>query len=122
MIPVHDLQAEIIRFVELGLFPGRNFGPASAMGWADESGLVAGVVFHNWDPDTSVIEVSSFSTRRRWATPGIVSSMFSYPFQQLDCRLAVARISETNARAPRPCNRARNGNRLKRNRVFRHDA
>lgn len=102
MIAVHDLQAEIIRFVELGIFPeGRHFGPASAMGWADDSGLVAGVVFHNWDPDTQVIEISSYSTRRDWATRGAVSAMFTYPFDDLGCRMVVARHSEHNSRARR---------------------
>ena len=90
------------RFVELGLWEGRRgFGECQAIGFADGRGLAAGVVFHNYDPDANVIELSAYSARRDWLTRGRLIDLFSYPFDQLGCRIAVARISEHNKRALR---------------------
>ena len=101
--PCHGFQAEIIEFVERGLWGGkRHFPPATALGWATaEEGIVAGFVFTNWQPDDGVIEVSGYSTRRDWATPSIVRELFAYPFEQLGCRLVVGRHSERNTRVRR---------------------
>lgn len=101
MTPCGDVRA-IIRFVEHGLWNGeREFGPATAMGWQDAQGIVAGVVFHEWAPHYGVIELSSYSARRDWLNKDRLREIFAYPFAQLGCRVAVARISEKNARVRR---------------------
>lgn len=97
MVPCHSFRFEIIRFVEIGLWGGaRQFGEATAMGWADETGIVAGFVWHNFEPDAGAIEVSGYSTRRNWATPEIVRDLFAYPFDQLGLRIVCARHSARN--------------------------
>lgn len=89
-------------FVEFGLWGGRRqFGASTAMGYADETGIVAGLVFHNYDPDTGVIEISAYSTRRDWLTKGRLVELFGYPFDQLGVRICIARSSDTNRRALR---------------------
>lgn len=103
IVPAHGYQDEINAFVSNGLFgDGRGFGPNQCMGWATETeGLVAGVVFHNWHPDDGVIELSSYSTCRDWLNKDRLRAVFSYPFDHLGSRLAVARIHENNTRARR---------------------
>ena len=102
-IPVYDFQMEVMSFVERGLWAGRrSFGPSKAIGFANEAdGLVAGAVFHDYDPDSNVIEVSAFSTKRYWCSRSNLQALFDYPFRQLGVRLLIARHSETNTRARR---------------------
>ena len=91
-----DLAAQMI--------PGcaRGFGECRAMGFLDTTGRVeAVVVYHNFQPEAGVIELSSASTHRKWLTRERLRSIFAYPFDQAGCRLAVARISERNRRARR---------------------
>lgn len=103
MIAAHEFKREIILFVEHGLWGGRRqFGPATAMGWATEAeGIVAGFVFSEWNPEQGTIEVSGYSTRRDWASPQIVRELFDYPFSQVGCRMVCARHSARNARVRR---------------------
>ena len=97
MVPCHGYRDEIIRFVEHGLWGGaRQFGDATAMGWADDTGIVAGFVWHNWSPQEGTIEVSGYSTRRDWCSKAILQDLFAYPFDQLGLRIVCARHSARN--------------------------
>ena len=102
--PVFDYHEEVKAFVERGLWDGRRrFDHCTTIGFATaQEGLVAGVVYHNYEPDNGVIELSAYSSRRDRADKHIVSLIFGqYPFLQLGCRLLVARHSEHNLRARR---------------------
>jgi RimJ/RimL family protein N-acetyltransferase len=59
------------------------------------------VVYHNYDPDGGVIELTAYSTRRSWLNKSRLRAVFSYPFDQLGLRICVARISEKNTRTLR---------------------
>ncbi len=81
---------------------GLGFGACRAMGVLDSHDkLVAGVVFHNWDKRSGVIEVSSAAIDPRWASRNVLSAAFAYCFDGLGCQSVVARISENNKRASR---------------------
>lgn len=89
-------------FVERGIFPqGRTFGPCQAIGFERDGNLVAGFVFHNWEPSTGAIEVSGYSIRRDWVNKKTLKMIFEYPFEICRCRIVVARHSEKNKRAIR---------------------
>lgn len=63
-----------------------------------ESGrLVAGTVYHNWDRQAGVIELTSGSTTKRWLTRRVVQAMFHLPFGMLGCQMVVLRVPERNA-------------------------
>lgn len=79
----------------------RGFGASTAIGFEENGRLVAGVVYHNWSPETQVIELSAGSSQRKWLTRERLRQIFDYPFDQLKCRLIVARTSERNARVRR---------------------
>lgn len=103
MIPVFDMPDAVKDFVAGGLFSlGRTFGPSTAIGFANEAeGLVAGFVYHNWEPENGTIELSGYSTRRSWVNKERVNIIFGYPFEQIGCRALVARHSEHNQRVRR---------------------
>lgn len=78
-----------------------GFGECQAMGFLDGGGrLVAGVVFHNYQPRNGVIEISAASTCRTWLNRARLAAIFDYPFR-IGCRMVVARIGEHNHRARR---------------------
>lgn len=64
---------------ELGLT--RDFGPCrTAAVIAADGSLAAGVVFHRWDPEAGVIEVSAAARNSRWASRGVLAELFGYAF------------------------------------------
>lgn len=82
---------------ELG---GRPFGEHRAAAVVDGDGnLAAGVVFHNWNPEAEVIEVSAAASDPRWATRAVLSELFGYVFAV--AQACVARTAEDNARVRR---------------------
>lgn len=92
----------VAAFVSHGLWGDqRGFGPCKAVGFADGRELVAGVVFHNYDPWGGVIELSGYSSRRNWVNKKRLQSIFQYPFDQLGLRACVWRASENNTRTLR---------------------
>ena len=101
--PVYDFRRQVKAFVEHGLWGGRRrFGACAAIGFADaREGLVAGVIYHNYEPDSGVIEISAYSSRRDWLVKSHLKTIFDYPFNQLDLRLVIARCGEKNERVRR---------------------
>ena len=97
-------QSDFVAAFVAANIPGceRGFGNCAAIGFSDATGkLVAGVVYHNWQPECGVIELSAASTVRSWLTKDRLCQIFEYPFETVGCRMAVARISEHNKRARR---------------------
>lgn len=91
-------------FVENGLWGGRRqLSQSVCVGYAcTHDGIIAGFAYHNYDPDTRVVEVSGYSSRRRWATRRAVKRIcWDMPFVTLSCRVMVARMSEHNRVARR---------------------
>ena len=74
----------------------RGFGANKALGVVSKDRLIAGVVYHNWCPETGVIEISSAAISPRWATRSVLTELLDYPFSI--CRLVTARFSEKNKR------------------------
>lgn len=92
---------EVKRFVADQLGYDRGFGPSTAIGFVESGEIVAGVIYHNWHPESGVIEISAASSQRKWLNRSRLSAIFGYPFDQIKCRMVVARIGEHNARARR---------------------
>lgn len=79
----------------------RGFGPSRALGVAHKGDLVAGLVFHNWEPEHALIEISAAATHRGWMTRQVVNTAMEYVFDGLNCQAVVARIGEWNKPARR---------------------
>jgi RimJ/RimL family protein N-acetyltransferase len=95
-----DVAAGIARFVASHIPGGdRGFLGNVCMGvikTGQAPKLIAGVVYHNWCPESGVIELSAASTSKLWLTRPVLREMFAYPFEQIGCQMAVLRVSERN--------------------------
>lgn len=74
----------------------RGFGPhAKAMGVVDANGagvLLAGIVWHNWDPEAGIIEISGAALPGQpWLTRETIRRMYQYPFHVCGCQMVVQR-------------------------------
>lgn len=72
----------------------REFGQCQTLAVFENDTLIAGVVYHNWEPRALVIELSAASTTRRWLTKPVLYRMFQYPFEEMGAQLCVLRVSE----------------------------
>lgn len=97
--PVFGESERVAAFVADLLGFSRGFDQCTAIGFG--SPLVAGVVYHNWNPEAGIIELSAASSSRAWLNKANLATVFDYPFVQLECQLCIARMSENNARARR---------------------
>jgi RimJ/RimL family protein N-acetyltransferase len=71
-------------------------GNCQAMAIIDGDDLIAGVLFHNWDPEAGIIELTSASIDKRWITRPVLKAMFEYPFIECKCQVVVLRVSDDN--------------------------
>ena len=103
VIWAHPSQGEVytalVRFMT-GLIWGdeRVMTGGTIMAVADDGNIVAACLFHNWDVEAGVIEMTSASTSARWLSRAILREMFSYPFEQLGCQAVIARVDPENTR------------------------
>lgn len=79
---------------------GPEFGNCQAVGVVND-GLIAGIVFHDWNPRSETIEVSAAADSPKWATRKTLTALFAYPFDGIGVRIVYARIAESNTRARR---------------------
>ena len=90
---VHGHDQEIAQFVA-SLIPHchRGFGPnVKATGVIDEEGrLIAGIVYHNWQPDFGWIEISGAALPgKQWLSRETLKQMYRYPFHVCGCQMVV---------------------------------
>jgi len=93
----HD--EEVAAFVA-SLIPGmdRGFGNNKAIGILDKDGLlIAGLVYHNWQPEFGTIELTGAAINRRWMTRDVIQFMYDYPFLVCKCQLLIQNNSIRNA-------------------------
>ncbi len=79
----------------------KPFFLSSSMGVFDNGNLVAGMVYHNYDGQAGVIEISGAADNPKWLTRPVLKEMFEYPFRQLGCQAVVMRVDGNNARLGR---------------------
>lgn len=80
----------------------RGFGPCTAAIAVDAKDSVSAVlVFHNYQPEAGVIEVSAVADDARWAQRSILKDAFNYIYNQLGCQMAAARCDVSNERVRR---------------------
>lgn len=79
----------------------RGFRDHACMAVFDDREPVAVCVFHDWQPERGVVEMSAAAETPRWLTRTILLEMFTYVFKQLGCQNVVMRVSEQNKRLAR---------------------
>lgn len=76
------------------IWPGKNrdFGNCQAMAVMEDGELIAGIVYHNWEPDAGIVEISGAGTSKRWLTRQTLRAMFAIPFEQWGCQCVLMRV------------------------------
>lgn len=92
----------VARFVQ-ALTPAvreRGFGRCTAIGVIDDTGsLIAGVVYHNYDPDAEIIQMSGAALPGlQWVSRETLRRTFGYPFLQLGCQMVLMQVPATDER------------------------
>jgi len=81
---------------------GYPFGPCAAIAVVSEDGrMMAGVVFHDWQPVPRTMQISAAAVTARWATRGIVRQLLAYPFMTCGVQKVWTAIEHGNIRAIR---------------------
>lgn len=79
-----------------------NFSPASCAGVAvanAQGNMVAGWVWHNWNPECKTLEFSGASITAKWMTRAILQELFAYAFA--NAQMVVTRNGADNKRLHR---------------------
>ena len=79
----------------------RGFGNAKTIGVVEDGRLIAGVVFHDWRPETGVIQMSAAAISPRWLAPKVLHAIFAYPFEVCGVQMVVLLVKEGNDRMKR---------------------
>lgn len=80
----------------------RGFGACTSGVVVDANSNIAAVlIFHNWQPEAGVIEVTAVAEDAKWAQRGVLKEAFGYIYGKLSCQMAVARCATGNDRVRR---------------------
>lgn len=100
MIEIVEDEGGVVTAFVSRLLPGgdRGFGKSSAVGFVENGELIGGTVFHNYDPDAGVVELTTATTSPRWLTRQTLHAIFAIPFDQWGCQMIVLRVAASNQR------------------------
>lgn len=73
---------------------GHSFGPCRAIAIVEGDKLAAGLIYHNYDPDAGVVEISAAAWVSGWLTRYVLKVMYDYPFNSVGCQAVVQRVSD----------------------------
>lgn len=62
-----------------------DFGPCEALAVMRGDYIIAGVVYHDYQPTCDSIQLSMAAVSPRWAKKEIIAGLLKYPFEQLGC-------------------------------------
>ena len=79
----------------------RGFGPCAALSVSEGGKILGAVVFHNYSPESDVMELSAAAECSRWITRPVLRAVHDYVFAQAGCQMSVMRTSEKNTQARR---------------------
>lgn len=68
----------------------------AALGFFDDGNLIAGVLFHNWHPESGVMEMTAASISKKWLNRRTLQELFGLVFDGFKNQLVVMRVSERN--------------------------
>ena len=91
-----DIRGDLAAWCAAQIGFSRVWEHCKALAVFDGSALIAVVIYHNWDPEAGVIEISAAATSKRWLTRKVLHEIFAYPFERLEYQMVVARVSPNN--------------------------
>lgn len=97
--PGDALYAPLVRFITERIWGAEKPMSAGTVMAVEDGGQIIGAcLFHNWQPDEGVIELTSASVSPRWLNRPVLRAMFGYAFDRLGCQAAVMRVDPDNTR------------------------
>lgn len=78
-----------------------GFGQYRSLGIFDKADILAGVVFHDFNPVYRNCQVSMAADTPRWASRTVIAKLMAYPFEQLGCERVTTIIPARSARTLR---------------------
>lgn len=93
-----DANASLGDFASMAIWGelGR-FDRFCSIGVSNGTEIIAAIIYHNYDPDNGVVEMSAGSTSPRWMNRRVLAEILDFPFDKLACQCIVARHDETAA-------------------------
>lgn len=76
-------------------------GPHVAVGVANDNGLIAGCIYHNYIAAYQTCEISFAASTPKFATREVIRGLLSIPFEQLGCRTVTLLVPHTSKRVHR---------------------
>jgi RimJ/RimL family protein N-acetyltransferase len=92
---------EVIGFVEKEMGFKPDFGNCRTAAILKDEQMIAGFVFHDWQPEFETIEISGVATDPAWFTRDHICEILGYAFSF--CQTCIAKTHEDNKRARRIC-------------------
>ena len=74
------------------------FGEQLCLGVFDGDDVIAVMVYHNYEPEAGVIEISGAALSARWLTRPVLTEMYRYAFEEVGVQLVVQRTPAENGR------------------------
>lgn len=72
--------------------------PGTILAVSDGQKVIGACLFHNYDPDAGLVELTSASLSAKWLTRRVLAEMFGFAFDQMGCQAAMMRVDPTNTR------------------------
>lgn len=76
-------------------------GPHVAIGVANDNGMVAGCVYHNYIAAYQACEISFAASTPKFATREVIRGLLSVPYEQFGCRTVTLLVPHTSKRVHR---------------------
>ena len=93
------LYAPLVEFITTRIWGSpRDMTDGTVMAITESNQVIGACLFHNWQPDEGVVELTSASVSARWLTRPVLNRMFEYAFKGLRCQLVVMRVDPENER------------------------
>ena len=78
---------------------GRGFGNCTTIGIVEGGMLIAGLVYHEFNPDAGTIEISGAALPGHyWMTRETLKRMYQYPFLGCRCQMVMQRVPAEDER------------------------
>jgi len=96
LLPKGEATDQLAQLVADRIWPGKghDFGLCRAIAVVGGDQLAAGLIYHNYDPDAGVVEISAAAWLKGWLTRSVLKVMYGYPFEAVGCQAVVQRVPD----------------------------
>jgi RimJ/RimL family protein N-acetyltransferase len=78
-----------------------EFDKSAAIGVVRNGNIIAGMVYHDYQPEAKTMQLSMAASSPRWAVPAVIKGLLAYPFRQIGVFKVWTATPQDNIRALR---------------------